>query len=321
MVSKRCSDNQTSASALHGPCANLATLLSGSGRDGRMPVRISKWNTILALTACIAVGLFLIFAPPLRQIQGYHDFADRRTMFGIPNFWDVISNLPFLVIGLFGLRRFHDQASRILFLGVFFTAIGSAYYHLAPDNARLFWDRLPMTIAFMSVFALAINRPRLTVPFVLLGFISVVWWRVTDNLWLYGLVQFGTMAALLLIAARRELGLWPVFIFYGLSKITEHFDKQIYSILPLSGHTIKHLLAGIATWYVYDWIRSSRSELPDLLEQEREIGIWEAACADHRQPTGQSRHSEDRRKSIPATSPRTSSLLRSSQNRNGVRNP
>jgi hypothetical protein len=117
-----------------------------------------------------------------------------------------------------------------------------------------------MTIAFMSLFAIAINKRQLTVPFVLLGFISVAWWRVTDNLWLYGLVQFGTMAALLVIAARREPGLWPVFIFYGLSKIAEHFDKPIYSMFPLSGHTIKHLLAGIATWFVYRWIRSSRSE-------------------------------------------------------------
>jgi hypothetical protein len=82
---------------------------------------------------------------------------------------------------------------------------------------------------------------------------------MTDNLWLYGLVQFGTMAALLVIAARREPGLWPVFTFYGMSKISEHFDQQIYSILPLSGHTVKHLLAGIATLYVYRWILALES--------------------------------------------------------------
>lgn len=225
-----------------------------------MSVQISQRSRILILAASIAIIVFLIFAPPLPQSQSYHDFADRRTILGIPNFWDVISNVPFLAVGLMGLARFRDEASRILFFGVFFTAFGSAYYHLAPDNARLFWDRVPMTIAFMSLFALAINQRKLAVPLVLFGVISVVWWRVTDNLWLYGLVQFGTMTALFVIAARREPGLWPVFIFYGLSKITEHFDKQIYSIFPLSGHTIKHLLAGVAAWYVYRWTQSSRSE-------------------------------------------------------------
>lgn len=225
-----------------------------------MPVQISQRNKILILAAGIAVVLFLIFAPPLPQSENYHNFADQRTIFGIPDFWDVISNLPFLVVGLMGLLRFNDFASRVLFFGIFSTAFGSAYYHLAPDSARLFWDRLPMTIAFMALFALAINQRKLVVPLVLIGILSVVWWRMTNNLWLYGLVQFGTMAVLLVVAARREPGLWPVFIFYGLSKITEHFDRQIYAVSPISGHTIKHLLAGVACWYIYRWIHSSRAE-------------------------------------------------------------
>jgi hypothetical protein len=227
-----------------------------------MSIHISRRNKILTLAICIAVVvLFLIFAPPLPQSRSYHDFADQRTILGIANFWDVVSNLPFLIVGLMGLFRFRDFALRILFLGVFFTAFGSAYYHLAPDNARLFWDRLPMTVVFMSLVALAIHQRRLVIPFVVIGVMSVVWWRVTDNLWLYGLVQFGSMVAIVVISARREPGLWPVIIFYGLSKIAEHFDKQIYSISPISGHTLKHLLAGIAGWYIYRWLRSSRSEL------------------------------------------------------------
>jgi hypothetical protein len=223
--------------------------------------KISDWRKALVLMFLIAIGLFVTFAPPLHQSQSYHEFADRRILFGVPDFWDVISNVPLLFVGLLGLAKFRDKSSRILFVGVFFTSLGSAYYHLAPDSARLFWDRLPMTIAFMSLFALAINRPNLSVPFVFLGIASVVWWRITDNLWLYGLVQFGTMATLLAIAVRREPGLWPVFIFYDLSKITEHFDEQVYLFFPLSGHTMKHLLAGTACWYIYRWIESSRSEL------------------------------------------------------------
>src|SRR5215469_4086738 len=152
----------------------------------------------------LVVIVFLLLMPPLQQDQSYHAFADRRTIIGIPNFWDVVSNFLFLIVGAMGLVAFRDFPSRILFFGVFFTAFGSGYYHLAPDNARLFWDRLPMTITFMSLFAIAINQRMLAVPFVLFGAFSVIWWRVTDNLWLYGLVQFGTMAALFVIAARRE---------------------------------------------------------------------------------------------------------------------
>jgi hypothetical protein len=216
-------------------------------------------QVIITLSILLLV-LFLMLAPPLRQDQSYHAFADRRTILGIPNFWDVISNIPFLIVGLMGLIAFRDLASRLLFLGVFFTAFGSGYYHLAPDNARLFWDRLPMTIAFMSLLALATNQRRLVVPFVIVGVLSVIWWRLTDNLWLYGFVQFVPLVVLLVIAIRREPGLWPVILFYGFSKITEHFDKQIYSVFPLSGHTLKHLLAGIATWYIFRWIQLSRLE-------------------------------------------------------------
>lgn len=224
----------------------------------QMLAQLSSRRKIPTILACTLIPAFLILAPPLHQSASYHDFADRRAILNIPDFWDVISNLLFLVVGVMGLFRFRDSASRILFLGVFCTAFGSAYYHLAPDSARLFWDRLPMTIAFMSLFAIAIKRPTLVGPLVLVGISSVVWWRITDNLWPYGFVQFGTMAALLVIAIRSEPGLWPVFIFYGLSKISEHFDRQIYSVSPFSGHTIKHFLAGVATLYIYHWIRVSR---------------------------------------------------------------
>lgn len=88
-------------------------------------------------------------------------------------------NFPFAVVGLIGLLTFRDFPSRLVFLGVFCTAFGSAYYHLSPDDARLFSDRLPMTIPFMSVFAIAISQPRLVVPLVIAGIAIVVWWRLT----------------------------------------------------------------------------------------------------------------------------------------------
>jgi hypothetical protein len=148
-----------------------------------MLVQVSQRKKILIVVACVLIVSFLIWAPPLHQSASYHDFADRRTILDIPDFWDVISNLPFLVVGAMGLLRFRDGASRILSFGVLCISVGSAHYHLAPDSARLFWDRLPMTIVFMALFAIAINQRKLAVPFVLLGIGSVIWWRMTDNLW------------------------------------------------------------------------------------------------------------------------------------------
>ena len=72
----------------------------------------------------------MLLVPPITQDQSYHQFADQRTPFGIPNFWNVISNLPFIAVGAAGLRRFHhDPATVVLFLGIFLTGFGSSYYH------------------------------------------------------------------------------------------------------------------------------------------------------------------------------------------------
>jgi hypothetical protein len=64
--------------------------------------------------------------------------------FGVPNFWNVVSNLPFIGVGAVGLRQFHrDPAVFVIFLGIFLTGVGSSYYHWDPSDRTLFWDRLP----------------------------------------------------------------------------------------------------------------------------------------------------------------------------------
>ncbi|MGA8921400.1 MAG: hypothetical protein WB540_21920, partial [Pseudolabrys sp.] len=52
---------------------------------------------LLALMAASLVGLLLL--PAIAQDQSYHEFADQRTLFGIPNFRNVVSNFPFVAIG------------------------------------------------------------------------------------------------------------------------------------------------------------------------------------------------------------------------------
>lgn len=209
----------------------------------------------------VAVGIlgvvaFLVLAPPITQEQAYHSFADQRTILGIPNFWNVASNLAFVVAGIAGWFMVRGLAASLLALGVFLTCFGSSYYHLSPDDARLVWDRLPMAIVFMSLVAILLSE-RLLAPLVALGIASVWWWHRTGNLNPYILVQFGSMLVLLVAAiVRKDLrGLWPVFALYVLAKIAEALDGPIYAILPLSGHTAKHLLAGAASFKLCSFLR------------------------------------------------------------------
>ncbi|MFZ1140750.1 MAG: hypothetical protein ABR881_21555 [Candidatus Sulfotelmatobacter sp.] len=146
---------------------------------------------LLILTAVVA--LIFLLLPRIPQPEAYHLFADRRGLLSIPNFGDVASNLPFAAIGIWGLifllrpgsnqvtGRFLEQGERWPYLFVFvgllliLTGFGSSYYHLSPNNSRLVWDRLPMTIAFMSMVAAIIaERISLRVGLWLLPILIVV---------------------------------------------------------------------------------------------------------------------------------------------------
>jgi hypothetical protein len=216
------------------------------------------------LLTLLVLGIALWLLPPLHQDQRYHQFADQRTLFAIPNFWNVISNAPFAIVGIFGLIALRDAVSRILFTGVFLTGFGSAYYHWTPNDARLVWDRLPMTIVFMALFTVVIetfrgSRVKDLLPILLCaGVGSVLWWRFTGDLKPYVLVQFVPMLAIpvLLLIRPSNPGIWPVILLYGLAKLAELFDAQIYSVLPLSGHTWKHFLGALATFYILRWRRA-----------------------------------------------------------------
>ena len=122
----------------------------------------TRTRYIVGFTVLSVLAAFLL--PAMPQPVAYHDFADHREMLGVANFFDVASNAAFLLAGLAGLAvtvrpRTEFAANRerwpyaVFFAGMVLTGLGSAYYHLVPDNERLFWDRLPMTIAFMSLIA------------------------------------------------------------------------------------------------------------------------------------------------------------------------
>ncbi len=207
------------------------------------------------------------------QDLAYHNFADKRVVVGIPNLANVLSNVPFLVVGAIGLAlclRRRTAGTSIswttFFLGTALVCFGSGYYHLTPNSATLVWDRLPMTVAFMGLFVALLSEQidksldrLLLVPALIVGLASVAWWRYADDLRFYYWVQ---LVPLLVIPAL--LAIFPprythrAYLLYGLgfyvlAKIAEIFDQAIFGLTSntISGHSIKHLLAAFGPLFVY----------------------------------------------------------------------
>lgn len=241
---------------------------------------MKRLHVYLFLAALVTTIIGLWVAGPIPQDPAYHDFADKRVLLGIPNFWDVASNLPMLFLGAFGLWRsiLHwskrpDLVAQLIpttfSLGVLSACLGSAYYHWAPDNLTLVWDRLPMTFMFMPLFALLIYdfigkkeggiAYWLLVP---LGIFSVFYWRFTEaaghgDLRFYAFVQFFPMvAAVLLVIGAPQKPVYTRYLllalgWYVVAKLSEHFDVAVFDTLKFwSGHTIKHLVSSISLFYV-----------------------------------------------------------------------
>lgn len=224
-----------------------------------------KSLSLLWLTACIiAVCTVFLFVPSLPQDESFHLFADGRTLFGIPNFFNVISNLPFLIVGVAGLWKARTASDRVLFTGVLLTALGSAYYHLAPSDARLIWDRIPMTIIFMAFLSCALEDERILLPCLALGIGSVIWWRLTGDLRPYGIVKFGPILLLvpLMLRSPQRRYITAIVLLFGVAQVFELADHAVYSRFPLSGHTIKHFIAGLATYGMLAW--RARSSCPSI---------------------------------------------------------
>ncbi len=226
---------------------------------------------LFGLMAASLAGLLLL--PAIPQDQAYHLFADQRTVLGIPNFWNVVSNIPFIVVGAVGLAQFRDDAATIvLFLGFFLTGIGSSYYHWDPNDGTLFWDRLPMTISFAAIFALVVKErvgaragAMLLWPMLAIGVSSLLLWVWTDDLRLYFWAQFFPGVALLVLfllcpAKYTHARYWIVAAaLYALAKLFEFSDAAIYSFgHVVSGHTLKHLAAAAACFVVLRYFQVRR---------------------------------------------------------------
>lgn len=224
----------------------------------------------VALPACLlaAMTAAMIVAGPIAQLDNYHAFADQRVFGAIPYAADVLSNLGFFAVGAWGL--WWSWCSRgiasldairpgyaMFFAALLLTAFGSAWYHLAPDDTRLVLDRLPIALACAALVAVALRGhlgvTRWVLPaLVVFAAASVGWWVATADLRPYLLLQ---AAPVVLVPAvlyscgapadeKRAYG-WALGL-YVLAKLAELSDAAVFMLLPLSGHTLKHLLATAA---------------------------------------------------------------------------
>lgn len=238
------------------------------------------------------------FVPAIPQDPAFHDFADKRPWLGIPNFGDVVSNLGFLVVGLLGLYQIlgPDRAALFdrpgdvvpyvaIFIAVTLVTVGSGYYHLAPDNAALMWDRLPITLAFMGLFAAVVadridrRAGMVLLPVLLIaGVASVLYWHYTElagqgDLRAYGISQFFPMVAIPLIVFLFQPGRYSdgksiawIFTAYVFAKIFELTDHQIFDLLGglVSGHSLKHLAAAVASYLLLRMVLGGARTAPAI---------------------------------------------------------
>ncbi len=225
---------------------------------------VGLWLLAISAAGTLILALSL---DPYPQPLSYHAFADNRRLLAIDNFWNVVSNLPLLVFGLSGLvftlvgrLRGAQYSWRIFFAAIALAAIGSTWYHLAPDNDRLFIDRFPIGMLMGALFAallaehVGLKQERWLLPAVLIGAASALHWHYTDDLRLYVWFQVWTPIAVLtfLLLFKPLYGgrgwLLVAFALLILARVAEYFDVAIFRITNgfVGGHAIKHLLAGFA---------------------------------------------------------------------------
>lgn len=253
----------------------------------------------LGLLAVAGIAVFVsIFAHSMPQPRAYHLFADARSCLGIPNFFNTASNLGFLAAGasmlilLYTRRRkfagmFIERGELwifvVLYAATLMVTFGSGYYHLVPDNARLFWDRLPMTLV-ASAFVGTIVADRfgaragvwsLVVLFVL-SCGSLAYWLATqslaqDNVWPYIATVYGSLAfavvAMALFPSRytHAHAAWITLAIYIIAMAFDTWlDAPLYAGgAILSGHSLKHLLAALALfWLGWGALPKRRAKLP-----------------------------------------------------------
>lgn len=249
----------------------------------------TKTPIILLLVSVATVLAVFSFLPAIPQDPCYHHFANDTMLVSIPNFYNVISNLGFVISGMVGLvvlkkHRIKSPMVWLLFIGMLLTGFGSAYYHYNPNNQTLVWDRLPMTLVFSSFFAELYaqyfnykHALCIWLFTICVGIVSIAYWYDTEkmahgDLRLYAIVQFLPMLLISIMCIGSynknkiiHLPLLATFVCYLAAKMFEHFDHTIFAQTHLiGGHFMKHVCASFATGCIV-WMIKRRYEQTNKL--------------------------------------------------------
>jgi hypothetical protein len=234
-------------------------------------------NEMLLGLACPVLLIVALIGPHIAQPAHIHDYADQRALWGIPCALDVLSNLPFALMGALGLlqlarlpREALDRGQRfcaaLFFAGLLVTAVGSSWYHLRADDPGLAVDRVAMSVAFAGLLGLvAATRISgrsgigLALALLVLAPLSVFVWLFTGNVLAWAVVQFGGLLLVLLLPATvpplpgaLDVRWMLVVAAYAIAKLFEVADHVVYEATGqlFSGHTAKHVVAALAAWPV-----------------------------------------------------------------------
>ena len=239
---------------------------------------------ILPASLLAAIALAMAISGPIAQLPDYHAFADQRTLGGIANAADVLSNLAFLAVGIYGLvlvqrartlRHLDDVrfSYGLFFAALVATAFGSSWYHLAPDDTRLLFDRLPIALACAGLLA-AVARRHLKAPRCINGLLlafavwSVAWWGLTGDLRPYLLLQAAPLVAIpvVLFVNRAPKAEQAAFgcaaAWYVAAKVFELADHRVFEAVAISGHTVKHLLAAAGALCIVRYFKQQAGTVP-----------------------------------------------------------
>jgi len=228
-------------------------------------------SEISFLSGLIILILLAIFLPSIEQNQNYHNFADQRTLFGIRNAFDTLSNLAFIIVGALGLVNFYNNRYikisnsfsvllNLFFIAIILTGLGSSYYHQNPNDFTLVFDRLAMSLVFAVVLAMLAYlkiSPRFGLhtlaELLILAPLTVLIWNYNGNLTPYAVLQFGgiilvVLTLILTKASKPSPCFTSLIILYGVAKLAEFYDEKIFILSQnlISGHTLKHLIAALA---------------------------------------------------------------------------
>lgn len=231
---------------------------------------------VALLLAVAALAVLAALLPAAALPAGYHDFADQRAWAGLPHAMDVLSNLPFAAMGVWGLawlRRVptgrigvaQRGLAALFFVGLIVTTFCSAGYHLEPDHAGLCGDRVGMSLAFAGVLGLAAADRigaragvALAVCIALAAPATALIDWLAGNMTPWAVLQGGGLVLLAALALRRPqpralgFSIIGVIAFYAVAKALELADAPIFALTQqiISGHSAKHVVAALAAWPV-----------------------------------------------------------------------